>query len=199
MSQPPACPFCDAHEVELVSHFGSQILTAQWKCVTCGSYFEAVRDEFDDRPSETAVARAVDQRPTAIPAGFAPIVALDRGFDAVYGLEIDDDGTHDGVLRGRVAIRDRVRQQFGLLHGGVVAAIAEALASRGTWLAVHDQGKLVMGLSNETSFLRPLTEGYLHATAVARHQDVTRWVWEVQSRDDDGRLCAITTVNIAVR
>jgi 1,4-dihydroxy-2-naphthoyl-CoA hydrolase len=141
----------------------------------------------------------VDQRPTAIPAGFEPVVALDRCFDAVYGLELDDDGTRDGVVRGRVAIRDQVRQQFGLLHGGVIAALAEALASRGTWVAVHDQGKRVMGLSNETSFLRPLTEGHLHATAVARDKGADRWVWEVQSRDDAGRLCAITTVNIAVR
>jgi 1,4-dihydroxy-2-naphthoyl-CoA hydrolase len=139
----------------------------------------------------------VDQ-PTGIPEDFEPVVALDRGFDSVYGLELEDDGTRDGVVRGRVAIRDQVRQQFGLLHGGVIAAVAEALASRGTWVGV-DRGKRVMGLSNETNFLRPLTEGHVHATAVARHQGATRWVWEVESRDDDGRLCAISTVNIAVR
>jgi 1,4-dihydroxy-2-naphthoyl-CoA hydrolase len=141
----------------------------------------------------------MDRRPTAIPPGFEPVVALDRCFDALYGFELDDDGTRDGVLRGRVAIHDQVRQQFGLLHGGVIAALAEALASRGTWLGVHDQGKRAMGLSNETNFLRPLTEGHVRATAVARHKGRTRWMWEVQSRDDDERLCAISTVNIAVR
>lgn len=156
-----------------MSRFGSQILTSQWVCAACHSYFEAVREDFDDQP--------------------------DRGFDAVYGLELDDDGSRDGVLRARVAIRDQVRQQFGLLHGGVIPALAEALASRGTWLGVHDQGKRVMGLSNQTSFLAPLTEGHLHATAVPRHRGATGWLWEVQSRDDAGRLCAITTVNIAVR
>jgi 1,4-dihydroxy-2-naphthoyl-CoA hydrolase len=140
----------------------------------------------------------VDRPPTGIPEGFEPVVALDRGFDAVYGLELEDDGTRDGVVRGRVAIRDQVRQQFGLLHGGVIAAVAEALASRGTWVGV-DRGKRVMGLSNETNFLRPLTEGHVHATAVARHKGANRWVWEVESRDDAGRLCAISTVNIAVR
>jgi 1,4-dihydroxy-2-naphthoyl-CoA hydrolase len=140
----------------------------------------------------------VDQRPTVIPEGFEPVVPLDQSFDAVYGLEIQDDGTRDGVVRGRVAIREQVRQQFGLLHGGVIAAVAEALASGGTWVGV-DPGKRVMGLSNETNFLRPLTEGHVHATAVARHKGATRWMWEVESRDDDGRLCAISTVNIAVR
>jgi ribosomal protein L37AE/L43A len=52
MSQPPACPFCDSLEVELVSRFGSQILTSQWVCAACNSYFEAVREEFDDHPAE---------------------------------------------------------------------------------------------------------------------------------------------------
>ncbi len=136
---------------------------------------------------------------TAIPDGFSPPIPLDRCFDAVYGLEVLDDGGGDGALRGRVAIRDELRQQFGLVHGGVIAALAEALASRGTWLASYPRGKVVMGMSNETNFMRPFLEGHIHATAVARHTGRTRWVWEVQSRDDDQRLCAVTTVNIAVR
>jgi 1,4-dihydroxy-2-naphthoyl-CoA hydrolase len=136
---------------------------------------------------------------TAIPEGFEPAVALDRCFDAVYGLEVLDDGLDDGVLRARVAIRDELRQQFGLVHGGVVSALAEALASRGTWLGVYRQNKIVMGMSNETNFMRPLLEGHIHATATTRHRGRTRWVWEVEARDDEGRLCAVTIVNIAVR
>jgi 1,4-dihydroxy-2-naphthoyl-CoA hydrolase len=140
----------------------------------------------------------VDQRPTVIPEGFEPVVPLDRSFDAFYGLEIEDDGTRDGVVRGRVAIGDQLRQQFGQLHGGVISAVAESLASGGTWVGVNP-GQLVMGLSNQTNFLRPLTEGHLHATAVARHKGANRWIWDVESRDDEGRLCAISIVNIAVR
>ena len=98
-----------------------------------------------------------------------------------------------------MAIRDELRQPFGLVHGGVVSAFAEALASRGTWIGLSDPGKVVMGLSNETNFLRPLLEGHIHATATPRHRGRTRWLWEVQSRDDQDRLCAITMVNIAVR
>lgn len=40
------CAFCGAVDVELVSSFGSQIITSQWRCRACGSYFEAVRDDF---------------------------------------------------------------------------------------------------------------------------------------------------------
>ena len=38
------CPFCEALDVALVSLFGSQLLTSQYRCQACGSYFEAVRD-----------------------------------------------------------------------------------------------------------------------------------------------------------
>jgi len=71
----------------------------------------------------------MEPRPlTAIPAEFTPVIALDECFDAVYGLEVLDEGTDDGAVRGRVEIRDELRQQFGLLHGGVISALAEALA-----------------------------------------------------------------------
>ena len=149
----------------------------------------------ESRPQQDSEPQAL----TAIPADFTPVIALDVCFDAVYGLEVLDEGEDDGAVRGRVAIRDELRQQFGLLHGGVISALAEALASRGTWLAMYPEGKLVMGMSNETNFLRPLLEGHLNATAVPLHKGRTRWVWEVQSRDDQQRLCAVTTVNIAVR
>ena len=46
------CPFCDAPEAERVGQWGGQIITSQWRCRACGSYFEAVRDDFEDQPSE---------------------------------------------------------------------------------------------------------------------------------------------------
>jgi transposase-like protein len=42
------CPFCDSGDVERVAQWGGQIITSQWRCSTCASYFEAVRDDFDD-------------------------------------------------------------------------------------------------------------------------------------------------------
>ena len=81
---------------------------------------------------------------------------------------------------------------------GVIASVAETLASRGTWMGAP-KGHLVMGMSNDSSFLRPLTDGHLHACASPVHQGRTRWQWRVECRDDAGRLCSVSTVNIAVR
>jgi uncharacterized protein (TIGR00369 family) len=123
--------------------------------------------------------------------------AAEQGFDAVFGLvytELSDD-----LVAGHVPVRDELKQPAGLVHGGVYAAIAESLASIGTAVAVMPAGKFATGLSNQTSYLRPITEGTIHATARARHQGRTTWVWEVEILDDEGRLCALTRMTVAVR
>lgn len=45
-----SCPFCDSRDVELVAPWGGQIITCQMRCRTCGSYFEAIREEFEASP-----------------------------------------------------------------------------------------------------------------------------------------------------
>lgn len=119
------------------------------------------------------------------------------GFDRLYGLEIFFASPEE--VRGRVPVTDDVLQPFGLVHGGVFASIAESLASIGSWLGVRDEGQSAQGLSNQTSFLRPLVGGTIHATARRRHKGRTTQVWEVDVTDDDERLCALVRVTVAVR
>jgi ribosomal protein L37AE/L43A len=47
-SEATDCPFCESGETERVGQWGGQMITAQWRCRDCGSYFEAIRSEFDD-------------------------------------------------------------------------------------------------------------------------------------------------------
>lgn len=121
----------------------------------------------------------------------------EHGFDGLYGLEITD--VSENLVRGRVAVRDELKQPDGLVHGGVYATIAESLASVGTALAVMPGGKTAMGLSNHTSFLRPIIQGTIYAQATVKHRGRTTWVWEVEITDDRERLCALTRMTVAVR
>jgi 1,4-dihydroxy-2-naphthoyl-CoA hydrolase len=120
-----------------------------------------------------------------------------KGFDSLYGLVLLEVTPELG--RAQVAIRDELKQPFGLVHGGVYASIAESLASFCTGVAVFAEGKSASGLSNQTSFLRPMLEGTIHAVAVRKHAGRTTWVWEVEQSDDQGRLCVLTRMTIAVR
>jgi 1,4-dihydroxy-2-naphthoyl-CoA hydrolase len=119
------------------------------------------------------------------------------GFDRLYGLDLLDYS--DEEVHAQVKVRDELRQPAGLVHGGVFASIAETMASMATWMAVHDQGQTAQGLSNQTSFLRPIVDGTIHAAARRRHKGRTTWVWEVEITDDAGRLCALVRMTIAVR
>jgi 1,4-dihydroxy-2-naphthoyl-CoA hydrolase len=119
------------------------------------------------------------------------------GFDRLYGLQVSEVG--EDIVRGTVAVRDAIRQSDGLVHGGIFAAMAESLATNGTAVALLEGGQTAVGLSNQTSFLRPVTEGSIHATARARHRGRTTWVWEVEARDDGDRLCALSRITVAVR
>jgi 1,4-dihydroxy-2-naphthoyl-CoA hydrolase len=121
----------------------------------------------------------------------------DVGFDGVVGLEVTE--VSDELMRGRVRVRDELKQEAGLVHGGVYASIAESLASLGTGIAVRPQRMVAMGLSNQTSFLRPITAGTIHAEARRKHRGRSTWVWEVEISDDQGRLCVLTRMTVAVR
>lgn len=119
------------------------------------------------------------------------------GFDGLYGLQIDS--MSEEMITAHVDMRDELRQPAGLLHGGVLASMAESMATVATYFAVQDEGLTAQGLANQTSFLRPFLHGTIHAVARRRHRGRTTWVWEVEMSDDDGRLCALVRMTIAVR
>jgi 1,4-dihydroxy-2-naphthoyl-CoA hydrolase len=120
-----------------------------------------------------------------------------RGFDRLYGLELLDHSETE--VRAQVTVGEQLKQPAGLVHGGVYAAMAESMASLATAVAVLPEGNTAMGLSNATSFLRPITEGVVHARATCLHRGRTTWVWDVSFSDDAGRTCAVTRMTIAVR
>jgi len=119
------------------------------------------------------------------------------GFDRLYGLRLLE--VAEDSVRARVDVRAELKQPAGLIHGGVYASMAEAMASLATGMAVLEQGFTAMGLSNNTSFLRPVTGGAVHAHATRLHRGRTTWVWDVRFSDEQERLCAVTRMTIAVR
>lgn len=119
------------------------------------------------------------------------------GFNDLVGIEIlEPEGE---VARARVEVSDRLHQPYGIVHGGVHATIAETICSFATAVGVGADGKIAIGQSNSTTFLRPITAGHINAAATPRHRGRTSWVWDVDITDDDGRLCAVSRLIIAVR
>jgi 1,4-dihydroxy-2-naphthoyl-CoA hydrolase len=129
-----------------------------------------------------------------LPAGILP---LERTLDGVLGVEVIE--VRDDVVRGRLKVEDRVRQPYGIVHGGAMAALAESLTSMGTARGVMRDGKIAMGQEINASFMRPITAGHVNALCRVRRKGRTAWNWEVEISDDDDRLCALLRATIAVR
>jgi 1,4-dihydroxy-2-naphthoyl-CoA hydrolase len=127
-----------------------------------------------------------------------PPVAYERSFDARYGLIIDEP-TEDGVLHGRIPVREDLLTRHGFVHGGVLAAAAEAIASTGTFVAVMGDGYAAMGQSNDTTLLATVSAGEIRATARVVHRGDDAWVWTVDACDADGAPVAHSRVTVAVR
>jgi 1,4-dihydroxy-2-naphthoyl-CoA hydrolase len=121
------------------------------------------------------------------PSDFAALIGTEY-------LEFDPDDA-----RALIKVEQHHKQPFGIVHGGVYASLAESICSAATYRAVADDGMVAIGQSNSTTFLRPITEGHVTAAARTRQRGRTTWVWDVELSDDEGRVCALVRMTIAVR
>ncbi len=139
--------------------------------------------------------------PLPAPAARPTLEDLNRwmvvGFDQLYGLEFE--AYSDREVSAHVRIAEQHKQPTGIVHGGLHATIAESIATIAAVVSVAAEGNTAIGLSNNTSFIRPISQGHAHAVGRRRHGGRTTQVWDVEISDDDGRVCALTRVTIAIR
>ena len=109
------------------------------------------------------------------------------GLDELLGIRVEEV-SGDRVVAVCPVTPD-LHQPYGLVHGGVYAALAETAASYGasSWLAGRGG---TFGISNHTDFLRPVREGTLRAEATPLARGRTTQLWQVAISDDQDRLVA---------
>jgi uncharacterized protein (TIGR00369 family) len=109
---------------------------------------------------------------TEVPEG------LGDGFDRVLGLnylEMTPDGG-----RARLEITEKLLQPWGIVHGGVYCAVIESMAGGGT----------VVGVNNNTDFLRAIGSGTVTATSTPIHRGRRQQLWLITITDDSERVVA---------
>lgn len=125
------------------------------------------------------------------------------GFIDFIGIELLEAGPERVV--GRVRAGQQHLQPYGVIHGGVHAALAETVASIGAGLAAaaRDPADGAVGLENHTTFVRAARAGAeVVAEAVPIHAGRRTQVWAVTIRESGGagagRELARSTVRLLV-
>jgi uncharacterized protein (TIGR00369 family) len=111
------------------------------------------------------------------------------GFDNKLGLNYLDV-TPDGG-KAVLEIHDKLLQPWGIVHGGVYCSIVEGLASVSAqvWLTANGEGHVV-GVNNNTDFLRAISAGTLTAVSTPIHRGRRQQLWSITITDDQDRLVA---------
>jgi uncharacterized protein (TIGR00369 family) len=105
------------------------------------------------------------------------------------------------LSRDRLAARIPVEgntQPYGVLHGGATAALCETIGSVGAALRA-EPGSIVLGIELNVNHLRAVRTGHVTATGTPLHQGRSTAVWNMDVRDDEGRLVAVSRLTLAVR
>lgn len=88
------------------------------------------------------------------------------------------------------------QQPYGIVHGGVHAGVIETLASTGAAISAGERGQSVVGLENNTSFIRAVRGGKLRATAKPITRGRRTQVWEGTIVDEADRVVATGRVRL---
>lgn len=112
------------------------------------------------------------------------------GFLKLLGIVIDEADAERVVLSMEVT-PDHL-QPHGVTHGGVYCTLVETAASVGghLWLEREMPGNSVVGVANNTDFLRPSSGGRLVATATPVHRGKSQQLWQVEITDAGSKLLA---------
>jgi uncharacterized protein (TIGR00369 family) len=120
---------------------------------------------------------------------------LPEGWLQAMGVTITR-ATQDEV-RAELTVGPEHLQGYGIVHGGVHCGLIESLASIGAALFALPRDQSVVGLENNTSFVRAVRAGAkLHAVSTPVTRGRRTQVWEARVLDDQERLVATGRVRL---
>jgi 1,4-dihydroxy-2-naphthoyl-CoA hydrolase len=110
-------------------------------------------------------------------------------FDTELGLQFTELSSEGA--RAQLEVTLKLLQPMGLVHGGVYCSMVESMASAAayTWLATRGGGNVV-GVNNNTDFLRSITSGTVYGTAEPIHRGRRQQLWLVTITDAGDRVVA---------
>ena len=96
-----------------------------------------------------------------------------------------------------MAVGPHIHQPSGVLHGGASMVLAETAASIGGMINAPS-GMIAVGQEINGNHIRPKSNGVVRAVAEPLHIGRTSQVWNVEIRDEAGKLICISRCTLAI-
>lgn len=95
-------------------------------------------------------------------------------------------------------VNQNTQQPLGYLHGGASLALAETVGSAGSLFSINTEKYIAFGMSVNGNHVSSIREGILTATANIVHRGKTSHVWDVEIKDQTGKLISVARVTNAI-
>ncbi|MDR4889397.1 hotdog fold thioesterase [Fredinandcohnia sp. QZ13] len=95
-------------------------------------------------------------------------------------------------------VDERTRQPFGVLHGGASVALAETVASIGTYNLVDKESEGCAGLEINANHIRAKRDGVVKAIGTPLHKGKTTMVWDIKIVDEEENLICVSRCTMAI-
>lgn len=95
-------------------------------------------------------------------------------------------------------VNNATRQPLGLLHGGASVALAETVASLGTYNLINMDIEYAVGMEINANHIRSKHTGIVTAVGIPLHKGKTTMVWDIKITDEEGNLISVSRCTIGV-
>jgi 1,4-dihydroxy-2-naphthoyl-CoA hydrolase len=100
----------------------------------------------------------------------------------------------ENFIIARMPVDEKKLQPMGVLHGGASLALAETVASAGSFLLVDETKYDVLGLQVTGNHVSTFSMGEVTARGEIVHKGNSTHVWDVKITSDTGKLISIARV-----
>ncbi|MFD2540364.1 hotdog fold thioesterase [Sphingobacterium chuzhouense] len=115
------------------------------------------------------------------------------GYLNIRATEVRSD-----MLIASMPITDKVKQPFGILHGGASVVLAESVGSIASNLIIDPQHLVGVGMEVNANHLKSVAEGTLYAYCSPLHIGKKSHVWDIKIKNEKDILICISRLTVAI-
>ncbi|MBN1598993.1 MAG: PaaI family thioesterase [Bacteroidales bacterium] len=109
-------------------------------------------------------------------------------------LNIDFLDFGENFIEAKMPVKKNKLQPMGVLHGGVSLALAETVASAGSFLLIDNERYDVLGLQVTGNHVATVNSGEIIGRAEIVHKGSSTHIWDVKISTPDNKLISVARV-----